>query len=228
MRSLVDREGLAAISIDCLGFSFSGKPLLPLPCLAVIRLRDEGITAPCEADVCGMLTSMVLQEISRKPAYQCNLAEVDLQKSTAILRHCVAPLKLMGWDAPPLNYNLRNYHGLRKGATAEVEFPMGIDVTLGLFKKDLKSFVLWPGRTQSTAKDTDRPLLENVPPAYAKVRKYCSNQLTVKFKDIDRLHQNLAGSYHAMIAGTYDKALREEMIRMGVNIIRPSGMSSPA
>jgi hypothetical protein len=227
LRSLVDREGLAAISIDCLSFSFSGKPPLPLPCLAFTRLRDEGVTAPCEADVCGLLTSMVLQEISRKPAYQCNLAEVDFQKSAAVLRHCVAPLKLMGRDAPPLNYNLRDYHGLGKGATAEVEFPMGVDVTLGLFKKDLKSFVLWPGRTQPTGQITAPPPLGNAPAAYAKVRKYCSNQLTVKLKDIDRLHQNLAGCHHVMIAGTYEKALREEMIRMGVNIIGPSDMSSP-
>ena len=53
LRSLVEKEGLAAISIDCLSFSFSGKPPLPLPCLAFTRLRDDGITAPCEADVCG-------------------------------------------------------------------------------------------------------------------------------------------------------------------------------
>jgi hypothetical protein len=224
LRSLVEREGLAAISIDCLSFSFSGKPPLPLPCLAFTRLRDEGVTAPCEADVCGLLTSMVLQEISRKPAYQCNVSEVDFQKSIAILRHCVAPLQLMGRDAPPLSYNLRDYHGMGRGATPEVEFPVGIDVTLGLFGKDLKSFVLWPGRTQSTAKDTDRSPIENAPPANAKVRKYCSNQLTVKLKDIDRLHQSLAGCHHVMIAGTYEKTLREEMMRMGVNIIGPSDM----
>jgi hypothetical protein len=99
LRSLVEKEGLAAISIDCLSFSFSGKPPLPLPCLAFTRLRDEGITAPCEADVCALLTSMVLQEIGRKPAYQCNVSEVDLPKSVAILRHCVAPLQLMGRNA---------------------------------------------------------------------------------------------------------------------------------
>jgi hypothetical protein len=50
----------------------------------------------------------------------------------------------------------------------------------------------------------------------------------VKFKDIDRLHQSLAGCHHVMIAGAYEKALREEMMRMGVNIIGPSDMSSPA
>jgi hypothetical protein len=228
LRSLVEQEGLAAISIDCLSFSFSGKPPLPLPCLAFTRLRDEGITAPCEADVCGLLTSTVLQEISRKPAYQCNVAEVDMQKSIAVLRHCVAPLQLMGRNAPPLAYNLRDYHGMGKGATAEVEFPMGVDVTLGLFSKDLKSFVLWPGKTQSRVSDVDRPPIENALPANVKVRKYCSNQLAVKLKDIDRLHQNLAGCHHVMVAGTYEKAIREEMIRMGVGIIGPSNMSSPA
>jgi hypothetical protein len=229
LRSLVEKEGLAAISIDCLSFSFSGKPPLPLPCLAFTRLRDDGITAPCEADVCALLTSMVLQEISRKPAYQCNVSEVDLQKSSAVLRHCVAPLRLMGRNAPPLAYNLRDYHGMGKGATAEVEFPSGIDVTLGLFTKDLKSFVLWPGKTQSRVNDIESSPTGNAPPANATstVRKYCSNQLAVKLIDIDRLHQNLAGCHHVMIAGTYKKALREEMMRMGVGIIGPSDMSSP-
>jgi hypothetical protein len=227
LRSLVEREGLAAISIDCLSFSFSGKPPLPLPCLAFTRLRDDGVTAPCEADVCGLLTSMVLQEISRKPAYQCNVSEVDLQNSIAILRHCVAPLQLTGRDAPPLAYNLRDYHGMGKGATPEVEFPMGIGVTLGLFGKDLKSFVLWPGKTQTRVNDIDRPPIENAPPSSVNIRKYCSNQLAVKFRDIDRLHQNLSGCHHVMVAGTYEKALREEMMRMGVQIIGPSDMSPP-
>jgi hypothetical protein len=60
------------------------------------------------------------------------------------------------------------------------------------------------------------------------VRKYCSNQLAVKFRDVDRLHRNLGGCHHVMIAGTYEKALREEMMRMGVHIIGPSDMSTPA
>jgi hypothetical protein len=228
LRSLVEKEGLAAISIDCLSFSFSGKPPLPLPCLAFTRLRDEGITAPCEADVCALLTSMVLQEISRKPAYQCNVAEVNMQKSIAVLRHCVAPVRLMGQDAPPLAYNLRDYHGMGKGATAEVKFPMGIDVTLGLFTKDLKSFVLWPGKTTPRVNDIESVPILNAPASSVKIRKYCSNQLAVKLKDIEQLQQRLAGCHHVMIAGTYEKALREEMLRMGVSILGPSDMSIPA
>jgi hypothetical protein len=228
LRSLVEKEGLAAISIDCLSFSFSGKPPLPLPCLAFTRLRDEGITAPCEADICAMLTSMVLQEISRKPAYQCNVAQVDMPKSTAVLRHCVAPVRLMGRNAPPLTYRLRDYHGMGKGATAEVVFPTGVEVTLGLFTKDLKSFVLWPGKTQSRINDIESSPIPNAPVASAKIRKYCSNQLAVKLKDIEQLQQRLAGCHHVMIAGTYEKAIREEMMRMGVSILGPSDMTVPS
>jgi hypothetical protein len=228
LRSLVEKESLAAISIDCLSFSFSGKPPIPLPCIAFTRLRDEGITAPCEADICAMLTSTVLQEISRKPAYQCNVAEVNMQKSSAVLRHCVAPVRLMGRNAPSLTYKLRDYHGMGKGATAEVVFPTGIDVTLGLFSKDLKSFILWPGKTQSRINDIESAPLLNAPASSAKIRKYCSNQLAVKFKDIEQLQQRLAGCHHVMIAGTYEKAIREEMMRMGVSIIGPSDMSISA
>jgi L-fucose isomerase-like protein len=227
LRSIVDKESLSAISIDCLSFSFSNVPPLPLPCLAFTRLRDEGVTVPCEADVCGLLSSMVFQEISQRPSYFCNTSSVDSQKSSAVLRHCVAPLRLMGRNAPPLAYNLRDYHGLGRGVTPEVEFPIGIDVTMGGFSKDLKSFVLWPGRTLSRIKDTDRPSFENAPPAYAKMRRYCSNHLEVKVKDVDRFLQSIAGCHHVMIAGSYGNALCNEMTRLGVTIIGPSDLAAP-
>jgi hypothetical protein len=39
-----------------------------------------------------------------------------------------------------------------------------------------------------------------------------------------RLRHNPAGCHHVMIAGTYEKSLRKEMIKMGFGIIRPSYM----
>ena len=64
LRSIIEKEGLSAISIDCLSFTLLGTdPSLPLPCLAVTRLRDEGLTASCEGDVCGLLSSMVFDTI---------------------------------------------------------------------------------------------------------------------------------------------------------------------
>jgi L-fucose isomerase-like protein len=227
LRSIVDKEGLSLISIDCLGFSFSANPILPYPCLSFTRLRDEGIAAPCEADVCAGLSSMVLQEISQRPSYFCNVSSVNEQTSSAVLRHCVAPLKLMGREAPPLPYNLRDYHGMGRGVTPEVEFPVGVEVSMGSFSKDLKSFVLWPGRTQARVKDTDRPSFENAAPAYQKMRRYCSNHTEVKIKDVNRFIQNIAGCHHVMIAGSYTNAIRDAMMRMNVDIVGPSDLAAP-
>jgi L-fucose isomerase-like protein len=225
LRSIAEKEGLSAISIDCLSFSFNANAIIPLPCLAFSRLRDDGISAPCEADVCGTLASMFLQEISQKSSFFCNISSVDPQKGTAVLRHCVAPPRLMGRNGPPLPYNLRNYHGI-KGVVPEVEFPVGVEVTMGVFTKDLRNFVLWPGRIQAgKATDTDRPSFPNMPSS--KMRRYCSNRAEVKIRDVDRFIQNIGNCHHVMVAGTYLQAIRDDLLRMGINIIGPADMAVP-
>jgi L-fucose isomerase-like protein len=224
LKSIVEKEGLSGISIDCLSFSFNSNPILPYPCLPFTRLRDEGFAVPCEAEVTGMLSSMVLQEISRKPSYFCNVSAVDAGKSTAVLRHCVAPLKLLGSSAAALPYRLRDYHGTGRGVTAEIQFPAGLDVSMGGFSKDLKEFVLWPGKTISRVRDTDRPSFENMPSS--KMRRYCSNHLEVKIRDVDTFIQKIAGCHHVVVAGNYRKNLCDAMQRMNVRVIGPSDLSN--
>jgi L-fucose isomerase-like protein len=226
MRSIVDQEGLSGISIDCLSFTFSAKPMLPYPCLSFTRLRDEGFAVPCEADVCGMITSMFLQEISRKPSFFYNVSSVDTQKSTTVLRHCVAPVRFLGQEAAPLPYIIRDYHGMG-GVTPEVQFPIGAEVTLGGFSKDLKSFLLWPGRIQEGVKDTNRPSFENAPPAMQKMRRYCTNRAEVKVAEIDRFLQNIAGIHQAMVAGSYADAIQRALQRMNVTITGPIAAPAP-
>jgi hypothetical protein len=80
LRSIIDKEGLSAVSIDCLGFSFDPDPILPHPCLSFTRLRDEGIAAACEADVCGMLSMMLMQEVSRRSSFMSNVSSVNRQQ----------------------------------------------------------------------------------------------------------------------------------------------------
>lgn len=229
LRSIIDKEGLSGVSIDCLSFTFTQKPILPFPCLAFTRLRDDGFAVPCEADVCGMLSSMMLQEISRKPSYFCNISSVDVEKSSTVLRHCVAPLRLLGRSAAALPYRLRDYHGMG-GVTPEIAFPIGLEVTMGGFTKDLKNFVAWPGRIQAGVHDTDRPSFDS-PAANAnlkKMRRYCTNRAELKIKETDVFLQKIVGIHHVMVAGTYMKALREEMMRLNVNLIGPVDSSAPA
>jgi len=225
LRSIIERESLSGISIDCLSFSFNPKRKLPPPCLAFTRLRDEGYAMPCEADVCGMLSTMVLQEISQKPSYFCNVSSVDIEKSSTVLRHCVAPLQLLGRNAAALPYRLRDYHGMG-GVTPQVSFPIGLEVTMGGFTKDLKSFVAWPGIIQPGIDDTNRPSFENPTPELKNMRRYCSNRAELKIKDAEVFFQKIVGIHHVMVAGIYSKALREEMIRLNVNLVGPVDWSA--
>ncbi len=223
LRSIIEKEGLSAVSIDCLGFLFNQKSTLPYPCLAFARLRDEGITAACEADVCGLLSSMFMEEVSRKPSYFANVMSVNLQKSSAVLSHCVAPLKLMGPDASPLPYRLRDYHGMGRGVVPQVEFPVGMEVIAGAFSKDLKNFMLWPGKIQiGTEKDTGSPPL---PGAFRRMN--CSNYLELKIRDADRFLQNIPGIHYIMIAGNYWKRLNDALFGMNVSIIGPADFTAP-
>ncbi len=227
LQSLADQERLSAVSVDCLSFSFSPDTAIPLPCLAFTRLRDEGITAACEADVCMMLSSMLLQEISRRPSFQSNVSSVNLQDSSTILRHCVAPTKIFGPDALRQPYILRDYHGMGKGGTAEIEYPAGLDVTIGGFSKDLKDFVVWPGRVQAGIDDRATPSFKNAPPEMRKMRKYCTNMAKVKVRDIHDFLKNIVGIHHNMIAGSYGKSIVDSLIRMNVNVIAPPDLTPP-
>ena len=221
LHSIIDEEKLDGISIDCLSFSFDNNPMLPYPCLPFTRLRDEGYAVPCEAEVCGMLASMVLQTISKRPSYFCNISEAKERSSTVLLRHCVSPLKVMGYDAPAMPYRLRDYHGFGRGATAEIQFPAGVDVTLGGFSKDLQEFMLWPGRIVSRVRDTDAPsdMFRNTD---SKIRKYCTNHLEIKIKDMNSFIQEIAGCHGVMVTGNYRNQVYDAMARMNVRVIGPS------
>jgi hypothetical protein len=231
LRSIIDKENLSAISIDCLSFSFDANPILPLPCLGYTRLRDEGIAAPCEADVCMLLSSMFLQEISRKPSFFHNVSEVNIDKSYTVLRHCVAPTRLLGADEKPLTFNLRDYHGFGRDVVPEVEFPVGQEITMGGFSKDLKSFLLWPGRIQPGIMDTATPSFANVPedaPATMKnMRRFCSNRAEVKIRNAERFLGSIAGIHQVMVAGSYTKAIYDAANRMNVNVIAPPDLTPP-
>jgi hypothetical protein len=223
LRSIIEKEGLAAVSLDCLGFTMNPNPVLPYPCLAFARLRDEGITAACEADVCGMLSSMLLEQISRKPSFMCNLMSVDAGNSKIVLSHCVAPLKLNGVNAASMKYRLHDYHNFGKGVVPEVEFPIGKEVIVGGFSKDLRSFSLWPGRIQTQVKNTDQ-----TSPRGSLGLNTCANTMDVKIRDAGRFLQNAPGIHQIMIFGDDTKAIGDALYGMNVNLVGPAEFTPPA
>jgi hypothetical protein len=221
LRSIMEKEGLSAVSLDCLGFTMNPNPALPYPCLAFARLRDDGLTAACESDLCGLLSSMFMQEISGKPSFMCNVVSVQLPKSSIILSHCVSPLKLNGAAAEPMRYRLHDYHNFGKGAVPEVEFPVGVDVVTGGFSKNLKSFSVWPGRIQSQVKNTD----STSPKGF--MLNTCANTMEVKIRDAGRFLQNITGIHHIMVTGNYAKEIADALFAMNTSIVGPSDFTPP-
>lgn len=216
LRSIIDKEGLSAVSIDCLGFTMSPNPVLPYPCLAFARLRDEGITAACEADVCSMLSSMFMEQVSRRPSFMCNLMTANPGESKITVSHCVAPLKLMGLDAPQMRYKIHDYHGSGRGAVPEVEFPAHGQVLVGGFSKDLKTFTLWPGRIEAQVMDTEKSTSKRGP-----MNNVCANTMDLKIRDADRFMQNIPGLHQIMVLANYTGAYEDALTGMNVKISGP-------
>lgn len=203
LRDIVEREGLAGVSIDCVRYSFAESPLLPHPCLAFSRLRDEGIAAPCEADLPGMLSSLLVEGVSRKPSFFANVAAVDLAESTAMFLHCVVPLKMEGYEAEEMSYCLRDYHGLGRGVVPDVDFRAGAEVTVGAYAKDLRGFVAWPGIIEETGS------------------AFCQNSAQVRIPDAGRFLQSVAGCHYVMVYGNHVRALADVLTRMNVSLFAP-------
>jgi L-fucose isomerase-like protein len=159
---------------------------------------------------------MVLEKISGKPSFFANVSCVDAQRSSIILHHCVAPLKLLGPDSPQLPYKLDDYHAFGKGYVPRIEIPVGIEVTMGFYKKDLKDFVLWPGRICKWPDDIDHHVFHDY-----NFGSFCGNRTEIKIKDTVRFLQNIPGIHQIMVAGNYTKEVADVMSPQNVNIIGP-------
>jgi len=203
LKSIVETEGLSGLSIDCVRYSFTEEPLLPHPCLAFSRLRDEGIAAPCEADVYAMLTELFLEGIAQRPSFLGNISAVDIAASTTDLLHCVVPLKMAGYDTEPAPYRLRDYHGSGRGVSMGVDFTIGQEITLGAFSKDLRSFVLWPGTVIETGSG------------------FCRSMARIHIPDSERFRHTIAGCHYIMTYGNFVPQASRALMRMNVSVIGP-------
>ena len=203
LKEIVETENLSGVSIDCVRYSFSETPFLPHPCLAFSRLRGEGIAAPCEADLPGMLSSILIEGVSQRPSFLANVAAINTDESTTTLLHCVAPLKMNGYESDEMPYRLRDYHGLGRGVVPDVDFLVGADVTMGAFTKNLQSFVVWPGTIVETGDI------------------YCRNSARIKIKDSERFLQSIAGCHYIMVYGNFARQLCDILTQMNVSVIGP-------
>jgi hypothetical protein len=170
-----------------------------------------------------MLSSMLLEEVIRKPSFMCNLMSMNPADSKITVSHCTSPLKLNGFDAERMRYKIHSYHGFGKGAVPEVEFPSNGQVVIGGFSKDLKCFSLWPGRIASQVMNTEKAITVNGP-----INTACANTLDVKIRDAGRFLQNIPGLHQIMALADYTDAIGDALIGMNVELVGPNDFNPVA
>jgi len=127
---------------DCDGITLAGCLTTKPPCLAVSKLRDEGVVATCEGCMHASLGEMVSLLLFNRPAFIQDPSPNTID-NTLIGAHCTSATRLKGCDADyRAPFVLRNYH-TRQGVSMQVIWPEGEDVTIVQFGWPKKT--LWVG-----------------------------------------------------------------------------------
>ncbi len=133
---------------DCQGITLRGCLITKPPCLAASKLRDEGIVATCEGVNHGALGELLTFLLFNRPTFIQDPSPNTID-NTLIGSHCTSPVKLEGLDKPyRAPYMIRNYHS-RQGASIQVLWPKGKEVTLLQFGWPKKTLMIGTGRVVS-------------------------------------------------------------------------------
>jgi L-fucose isomerase-like protein len=93
LRQIATEENLSGLGVQCWPQFFT--ELECAACGAMSMLSDELTPCSCEADINGTITQLILQWLSKAPAFGSDLVSVDTEKDSAVLWHCgLAPLSM--------------------------------------------------------------------------------------------------------------------------------------
>ena len=99
MRRLADEKGYGGLAVRCwpeFFTEFGGAACGPMG-----MMTEEGIACGCEADVYGTISSLILNWLGGRPAFNTDLVDVDAADDTAVFWHCgQAPLSMADEEGP--------------------------------------------------------------------------------------------------------------------------------
>jgi len=187
MDQILSRKGGQAMAINCLEITQSRKfsEQIINPCMAMTRLRDNGIPSACEMDVAALLTMILLGNLTNKPSFLGNIVRADPESNVIKLSHCILPTRMPGFGESPLPYTIRDFHG-NKGVTAFTHVPAGEKLTLARAHRNLERVVALTGEVLE-CEDT----------------VFCRNTLTIQINDARKFVQRAEGNHHIAVFGDY-------------------------
>ncbi len=200
VKGLLKEYGAHAFAINCIPLV---EELQATPCLALVRMNDEGIPAACEGDLTALMAMIVMERLADRPTFMGNIVHASTEDDTIEVNHCVLPLRVRGYDEPTKPYALRDYHGRRMGVTAAWSPELERDVTVARFDANLKEFVFVRGKLVGYGED------------------YCRSNLRIKLGDVRAFMEEVRGNHHIIADGDYGKGIIDLCYEFGIVPVSP-------
>jgi len=142
-RQLIEAEKCQGISINCLPL-IGGKRIPCPPCMAFLRLLDEGSVGGCEADWNAAISLRLTAYLCDRPGFMQDPAP-NTVNGTLMGAHCTSPTRLDGFDKPHEPFILRSHSESALGVSPQVLWRVGQKITLMKFEGPRK-IILGTGR----------------------------------------------------------------------------------
>ncbi len=183
-RRLMEAEKCHGFSMDCLGPI--GRREIKPPCLAFMRLRDEGIVGACEADPNASISSRLTHLLLERPGFMQDPAP-NTVNNTLMAAHCTCGAHLDGFDKPHEPFILRSHSESDLGVAVQVLWRVGQKITLMKFTGPQK-IILGTGRV---LRNIDTP-----PSGGCRTSLECEVDGVADSRDIKGFHQLLIYGDH--------------------------------
>jgi len=195
IKRLLEEHGAGAVAISCLPLV---EEIQGTPCLALVRLNDEGIPAACEGDLTALMTMIFMERLANRPGFMGNIIYANPDENVIEVNHCVLPFRMGGYDEPPKPYLLRDYHARGMGACAAYEPEVGITVTLARFDNQFREMVFLRGQLVGYGEN------------------YCRTNMRVKVPDARAFIEQARGNHHILVYGDQCERIRALCEEFGI------------
>ena len=131
-KKLMADEGCDGISLNCLGLVGSRRIPCP-PCMAWLRLNDEGSVGCCECDWNAAISLRLTSYLCGRPGFMQDPCP-NTVNGTLMGAHCSSPMRLRGFDQPAEPLILRSHSESNIGVSPQVIWPLGEPATVMKFE----------------------------------------------------------------------------------------------
>jgi len=189
--------------------------VIPPPCLAFSRLRDEGIVAACQADWPSAISSRLTHLLFDRPGFMQNLS-VNTVNNTLVGSHCTCATKLDGFDKPSEPFILRSHAESDLGVAPQVLWRIGQKITIMKFS-DVEWWVN-PASAESPASSIllgSARVLRNIdtPPSGG-----CRTAVEVEVDGIDDMYDLNELHHQLFIYGDHTRQLKAYAELAGIKV----------